>query len=250
MRARSWGWLFALTLSLLSAQSAMAAKESEELTTVKRLAALMGQGRKIVTAWQGTINDPSKGDKGFTAEQFYKELSAAVKESDIIDLDKTAKKKDTVSTATTAMVEAMKTVIGEAQPIINKQGMGFKGFLPAVFARKTFEAFNEKSNVKGKLTAAVFRNAKNAPDEWEKEALKNFLDRAKDDPKREAPIFKVVKEDGGEVLRFIKPEFYKGKCLDCHGNPKGERDISGGIKEGFEEGAAGAGLSFKVPVKK
>ena len=40
----------------------------------------------------------------------------------------------------------------EAQPVINRPGIGFKGFIPAVFARKTGENFYKKTGVKLKLT--------------------------------------------------------------------------------------------------
>lgn len=250
MKRISWVLAAVMAVGVLSVDAmAQKKKGDQELEMVKKLERVMSNGRTVVTKWQGTINDASKGDKGFTPEVFEAEVLASLKENDKIDAAKMKGKKDPTSKAIWNLIESMKTVVAEGQPIINKQGMGFKGFLPAVFARKSFESFNEKSNIKGKLTAQIFRNAKNAPDEWEKEAIKKFVDRAKDAPDREQPIYKVVSGENGRVLRYIKPEFYKGKCLDCHGSPKGERDISGGIKEGFEEGAAGAALSFIVPMK-
>jgi general secretion pathway protein A len=40
------------------------------------------------------------------------------------------------------------------------------------------------------------------------------------------------------------PLFYSKQCLVCHGNPKGEVDISGYEKEGFKEGDLGGAISI------
>ena len=34
------------------------------------------------------------------------------------------------------------------------------------------------------------------------------------------------------------PVYIKPACLKCHGEPEGEKDIAGGIKEGYKEGEA------------
>lgn len=237
--------LLALAVSVLAGGNLYAQKKAagdSDLEVMKKLERMVGMGRKIVTENQDLINDPSKEDKGFTAEVFAEKLKKYLMEEQI-DLDKEIKKGGSVGKAMNSMLKAMKEVVTEAQPLINTPGMGFKGFLPALFARKSLEAFNQKnSRIRGKLTAKVFRNAKNAPDDWEGKALDKFM--AKDYPKGK-PITETVTNDSGEkVLRYIKPEYYVGGCLKCHGDPKGERDITGGLKEGFKDGDAGAALSF------
>ena len=53
-------------------------------------------------------------------------------------------------------------------------------------------------------------------------------------------------EDRG--LRILLPLFYNKQCLTCHGQPKGQIDISGYEKEGFKEGDIGGAISVMVPV--
>jgi len=54
-------------------------------------------------------------------------------------------------------------------------------------------------------------------------------------------------EDRG--LRILLPLFYNKQCLTCHGQPKGQIDISGYEKEGFKEGDIGGAISVMVPIE-
>lgn len=38
-------------------------------------------------------------------------------------------------------------------------------------------------------------------------------------------------------------------CLGCHGDPVGEKDISGHVKEGYKEGHVRGAISVMVPIK-
>lgn len=234
--------LLVLVVGLSGAGSARAAAADDgKLDAVKKLERMVGLGRKIVSENQALINDATKEDKGFTGASFATSLKKALMDEKI-DYDKEVKKGGLTGKSMEQMLQSMQEVITDAQPLINKKDMGFKGFLPALFARKAFETFNQKGGkIQGKLTAAQFRNVKNAPDPWEKKSLEKFMEPGYPNGK---PISEVV---GGE-LRYIKPEYYTeaGKCLACHGEPKGQRDISGGLKEGFKDGQAGAALSFIV----
>ena len=51
---------------------------------------------------------------------------------------------------------------------------------------------------------------------------------------------------GKDAFRFILPEYYGKSCLKCHGEPKGERDISGGKKEGGVLGELGGAISLII----
>jgi hypothetical protein len=52
--------------------------------------------------------------------------------------------------------------------------------------------------------------------------------------------------DGGKSVRVLLPLFYDKACLSCHGEPKGQRDISGYPKEGAKEGDLGGAISVKI----
>ena len=62
---------------------------------------------------------------------------------------------------------------------------------------------------------------------------------------------KIISEaaEGGKILRVMLPLYYGKGCLACHGEPKGEKDISGYKKEGAKEGDLGGAISVKLPLK-
>ncbi len=91
------------------------------------------------------------------------------------------------------------------------------------------------------------RNPKNTPDEFEAKVLKTFAD-----PNYPRQGEKIVSEtvDGGKAIRVMLPLFYGKGCLSCHGEPKGEKDISGYMKEGGKEGDMGGAISVKLILEK
>ncbi|MZG53965.1 MAG: DUF3365 domain-containing protein [Nitrospinae bacterium] len=55
-----------------------------------------------------------------------------------------------------------------------------------------------------------------------------------------------MKHKGKDAFRLILPEYYKQACLNCHGEPKGSKDITGGKKEGSKLGELGGAISFAI----
>jgi hypothetical protein len=55
--------------------------------------------------------------------------------------------------------------------------------------------------------------------------------------------------NGKPAYRLLIPEYYEASCLSCHGEPKGERDISGGRKEGGKLGDLGGAISAAIYLK-
>ena len=45
---------------------------------------------------------------------------------------------------------------------------------------------------------------------------------------------------------MLIPEYYSPSCLTCHGQPKGEIDVSGYPKEGAAEGDLGGAISITL----
>ena len=131
--------------------------------------------------------------------------------------------------------------------LINKQGIGFKGFIPATFATGVAEAFSKDTGITlrqiGPPTAAP-RNPNNKPDEREHAAL---IVMQKSHPRVGDHIVEQQVEDRG--LRILLPLFYSKQCLTCHGQPKGQIDISGYEKEGFKEGDIGGAISVMIPME-
>lgn len=75
-----------------------------------------------------------------------------------------------------ALLEAGREVVADNQFKINKQGIGFKGFIPAVWGRLAGEKFGQKTGIRLKLTNMDYRFPGNKPDEFEAEVLKLFAD--------------------------------------------------------------------------
>jgi general secretion pathway protein A len=221
------------------------------IETGRLLAILLDAGRVTVGANQPLINDPAKGDKGFTPEVFEKQLSEKYKERAGVDLGnlKDAKVPEMAKKLLPQLVEASKSTVADNQAVINKQGVAFKGFIPATFGTQAAAKFSEKFGVYLKQTthAGLLRNPKNKPDDFEAAVLKKFADSSY--PKQGDKIISETVE-GGKILRVMLPLYYGKGCLTCHGDPKGEKDISGYMKEGAKEGDLGGAISVQLPVVK
>jgi len=228
-------------LSFVWASSATAGDEAE---TAELLITLLKSGRAVVSENQGLINDPSKGNKGFTDDFFAQQAMEKFKAKTKIDLAKANNLPQ--GPLLKALLDSEKEVVAEAQMVINKQGIAFKGFLPAVFGRKTGEKFYQKTGVKLRLTGLDYRNPGNKPDDFEQEVLRMFADPRH--PKGQQYV-KTTMLAGKPVLRVMDPEYAGATCLSCHGSPKGERDITGMKKEGWKEGDLAGAISLTLPIK-
>jgi general secretion pathway protein A len=198
-----------------------------------------------VGANQPLINDPDKGDKGFTPAAFEKQVIAKFKDRAKVDLEnlKNEKVPDLAKKLLPQLVEASKGVVADYQPVINRPGVGFKGFIPATFGTQAAAKFRAKTGVYLKQTQNPPRNPKNQPDEFELKILSKFADPAY--PRQGE---KILSEnvDGGKATRVMLPLFMLKGCLPCHGEPKGEKDISGYMKEGAKEGDLAGAISVKI----
>lgn len=70
------------------------------------------------------------------------------------------------------------------------------------------------------------RNSKNTPNELERSVLAEFKEGRID--------HKVIIEK--DHIRYFRPIRLTDECLYCHGDIKGEQDVTGGIKEGWKTG--------------
>ena len=210
---------------------------SSELTTLYRSA------RKVISDNQAHINKSDIGDKGLSGEavaktalENYKKITG--KSLNVTNLTQSQK----------AMVDAVKEVMDENQDLINEQGVGFKGFLPAIFARQVANKFN--ANMNGKMTIKLtapkryVRNRANRPDKWEHNVIETMFSDASYEKGKAFSEQATVK--GKSAFRFILPEYYGQSCLSCHGTPKGERDITGGKKEGGVLNELGGAISLII----
>ena len=220
------------------------ARAANEVEVAEHLIELVKIGRGVVSEHQAIINDAAIGEKGFTADFVADQVMERFKRKTKIDLHIP----NVVPQANVylALVDAEREVVDEAQPVINRQGVGFKGFLHAVFARRVGEHFYQKTGVRMKLTGIDYRNPKNKPDDFELEVLRMFSDPRH--PKNQAYVRNTM-VDGRPVLRVMDPEYAGISCLSCHGVPKGEQDIMGKKKEGWKEGGFAGAISLVLPLR-
>ncbi|MCW2277352.1 methyl-accepting chemotaxis protein [Heliophilum fasciatum] len=92
-----------------------------------------------------------------------------------------------------------------------------------------------------KYTSEKFRNAKDAPDDWEKVVLQKLQSNPALQEWEE-----VVEERGLRVMRFVKPLYIDANCLPCHGEPAGTPDPLGHMKEGYKAGDFRGAISVKA----
>jgi general secretion pathway protein A len=205
---------------------------------------LLSAGRVVIERNQALIDDPEKGDKGFTPDVFERQLIDEFRLRSGIDL-KNMKEvaippmaKDLLQ----ALVASSKSVVADAQDVINRKGVGYKNFIPASFGSQAAARFSAQSHVKLKQTTLQPRNANNTPDDYEQAVLRRLLVQ----PSQSVTINQVT-DDG--TLRVLTPIYYTKDCLTCHGSPAGQIDISGYPKEGAEEGDLAGAISVSVPLK-
>jgi methyl-accepting chemotaxis protein len=98
--------------------------------------------------------------------------------------------------------------------------------VPIVTAMNTAAAKAAEAGYELRVPKESPRNPKNAPNPLEKEVLAEFS--------RTGLAEKVVIEK--DRLLYFKPIRLSEDCLYCHGDPKGEKDPTGGVKEGWKAG--------------
>jgi Protein of unknown function (DUF3365) len=244
MRARRSSFIIGIAICALFSGGPSYAKTGDEAETADLLITLLRVGRGVVSEHQTLINDASRGHKGFTDAFVSHAIVEKFKAKTKIDLSQPASshQQDLLLT----LLECERAVVMEAQPIINRPGVAFKGFIPVVFARKAGEKFQRKTGIKMKLTGAEYRYPGNRPDDFEAEVLRMFADPRHP---RGQQYAKTTMVGGKPVMRVIDPEYAGPACLSCHGGPKGERDVTGMLKEGWKEGELAGAISIVMPLR-
>lgn len=235
----------ALVGCALVVSAAIGAGDTEDVAMGTRLAELLRAGRSVVSNYQTLINDPAIGDKHLDSERFTTEAIAVYSKNtghDPLSGELTERDRRLLE----AQIAAMREVLDEQQADINREGIGFKGFVPAVFARLMNEKFAAKVGKEAlvRVTAPeqLVRNRKSLPDAWEA----NIIEGAFSDPNRPKgeAYTEVTEVDGRPAFRMLLPEYYTDSCLSCHGEPKGAIDVTGYPKEGGKAGDLGGAISI------
>lgn len=215
-------------------------------TTARLLAILLDSGRNVINEHQVLFDEQEKTEKGFTPDLFEGQLLDVFRSRSGIDLRDLEAVRIPVGAKTLLkeLVFVSKQVVAEAQAEMNRPGGGNKEFIPAIFGARVATRFTERTPVRLKQTALAPRNPLNAPDTVERTALEAFADPS-------YPLEKVISEvtTKSRSLSLMFPLYATRKCLDCHGDPKGELDRTGYPREGLKLGHNAGAISVVIPIR-
>jgi hypothetical protein len=234
-----------LLLLLAAVPPAALGAAYDDAATARSLADMLRAGRTVVSNNQARINDPALGDKGLSGAVFLQQtvkIYQANTGTDPATIDPNSR----LGRLQRAQMDAIVEAVDSHQSKLNAPGVGFKGFIPAYFARVVNENFEKRAkgeaHVKITVPEYLVRNRKARPDAWEKDVINTRL-LAADWPRGKA-YSAVAAYDGRSAFRMMIPEYYAESCLSCHGAPKGETDVTGYPKEGVKTGDLGAVFSI------
>jgi hypothetical protein len=223
----------ALCVCIALPMGSVRAAEPSDLDIALGLSKLLQSARAVISTEQDRINNAEMGDKGLTGDAVLERGIAIYKQttgSDPRAIDANSRYGKLLAAEMTAIREVMT----EAQSSINKQGVGFKGFVPAVFGRLVTEHFQQiagrDAEIKVTAPPELVRNRKARPDDWEVAAIRDRLNTS--GWERGKVYSAEAKKGARDAFRVAVPEYYTQGCLSCHGVPKGELDITGYPKEG------------------
>ena len=233
--------------SLMLGVPIQAATEDEQIAL--KLATLLRSSRKVISDNQDLINEQKTG-KNLTAQRVLEEGKANYAKATgqpFPTLNKATKEGKLLQ----AEIDSIQEVMTDAQTLINDPNLGFKGFLPAVFAKRVADAFKPKVGEEAylKLTAPkeLIRNRANRPDPWEDSVIKTKFQGG--GWEKGKAFSETTDLNGKKAYRLLIPEYYGPSCLSCHGDPKGELDITGGKKEGMKLEDLGGAVSAAIYLK-
>ena len=215
-------------------------------TTARLLAVLLDSGRNVINEHQVLFDEQKKTEKDFTPEMFERQLLDIFHSrsgTDLRDLE-AARIPARAKKLLKELVVVSRQVVAEAQPEINRRDEGHQEFIPAIFGSRVSTRFTQRTHVRLKQTALAPRNPLNAPDAVERTALAAFADPS-------YPLEKVISEvtTKSGSLHLMFPLYTTRKCLDCHGDPKGELDRTGYPREGLKLGKNAGAISVLIPIR-
>jgi signal transduction histidine kinase len=145
----------------------------------------------------------------------------------------------------------------------------FKNIYCAIAGKSVAALFMRDTDYVVRYVSLEPRRANSRPDGFEEMALKAFgrSDEAKEDAgiaesagaaeeagaedaggDEEREMYDITEHDGEQVFRYTSPIYIKESCLDCHGSPVGEIDVTGFPKEGLREGDLAGAVSIIMPI--
>lgn len=119
----------------------------------------------------------------------------------------------------------------------------YQGLHCAIAGRIIGQSFTKQSDYTTRFVNFSPRNVAGEPDSFEAEALEAFHA----DPHRK-DFYGFTDYEGEQVFRYVAPMTIEEACLQCHGEPVGELDVTGNPKEGWQMGDVGGAISIIMPL--
>lgn len=133
-----------------------------------------------------------------------------------------------------------------SQPVINNTTTGvyeFKGLHCAIVGKSVGALFSKDNDYTIRYTNFNPRSIQDKPDDFEAAALTAFSESP---DVRE--YYGRAELDGEERFRYLQALKVDESCLECHGEPAGEMDITGKVKEGWTLASVGGAISIAIPL--
>jgi hypothetical protein len=121
-------------------------------------------------------------------------------------------------------------------------------------AQNITQEFNRGTGRSVRRVSLGYRNTKDIPDAYESRALKRF-DRQNREKRLASEYYEVIREQGRDYLRYLKPIVAGKMCLNCHGRSEQfPSHVTAVLKEkypddratGYREGDLRGAVSVKI----
>lgn len=119
----------------------------------------------------------------------------------------------------------------------------FKGLHCSVVGKSVGAIFSYGSDYTIRYTNFDPRSYQDEPDEFEAAALTAFNENA-----ATKEYYGISEYRGEDRFRYLQALEVDEGCLDCHGTPVGELDITGHAKEGWDLDSVGGAISIVIPL--
>ncbi len=143
-------------------------------------------------------------------------------------------------------MDAVWQFMDNSQPVINTTTDGiyeFKGLHCSRVGKSVGALFSKGSDYTIRYTNFNPRNLQDEPDAFETKALEKFNADA-----AVTEHYGVTDFQGIERFRYAQALEVDKSCLECHGEPAGEIDITGKAKEGWTLDSVGGAISIVIPL--
>jgi len=158
-------------------------------------------------------------------------------------------------------MDAVWQFMDNSQYTINNTSDGvfeFKGLHCAIVGKSVGAIFSAGNDYSIRYTNFEPRRAQDKPDSFEAEALTLFNEekdvtefyRIVDGDADEGERVRTSADDGTAQFRYAQALRVNESCLECHGEPAGELDITGFAKEGWTLDSIGGAISVVIPLER